>query len=196
MTSKGNDPAEMWRTMLGEMEKGFNTFVKCNPTMLGYEHARSALDKMGFDYIQFDDHHFKADLQFEDAVPMFERLTELAKKNDLKFGVKLTNTFPVQVAAGELPSEEMYMSGRSLYILALSLAQKLTNAFDGTLPISFSGGIDAFNIQTVLETGIQPITVATTATMAAIFSELTILPDQSGLFRMLAYHCSETPSSG
>ena len=35
----------------------------------------------------------------------------------LEFGVKLTNTFPVDVAAGELPSEEMYMSGRSLYIL-------------------------------------------------------------------------------
>lgn len=142
--------------------KGFNTFVKCNPTMLGYEHARSALDKMGFDYIQFTDHHFKADLQFEDAVPMFERLTELARKNDLKFGVKLTNTFPVDVAAGELPSEEMFMSGRSLYILSLSLAQKLTHAFNGTLPISFSGGIDAFNIQAVLNTGIQPVTVATT----------------------------------
>ena len=41
------------------------------------------------------------------------------------------------------------------------LAQKLSHAFDGTLPISFSGGIDAFNIKDVLETGIQPVTVAT-----------------------------------
>ncbi|QQS00480.1 MAG: putative selenate reductase subunit YgfK [Austwickia sp.] len=143
-------------------EKGFNTFVKCNPTMLGYDYAREALDRLGFDYISFDDHHFKADLQFEDAVPMFQRLTETATGLGLRFGVKLTNTFPVQVAAGELPSEEMYMSGRSLYVLSLSLAQKLSHAFDGTLPISFSGGIDAFNIKDVLETGIQPVTVATT----------------------------------
>lgn len=27
MATKDNDPAEMWRTMLGEMEKGFNTFA-------------------------------------------------------------------------------------------------------------------------------------------------------------------------
>ena len=27
MANKGNDPAELWRTMLGEMEKGFNAFA-------------------------------------------------------------------------------------------------------------------------------------------------------------------------
>jgi hypothetical protein len=27
MADKGNDPAELWRTMLGEMEKGFNAFA-------------------------------------------------------------------------------------------------------------------------------------------------------------------------
>ena len=27
MATKDNDPAEMWRTMLGEMEKGFNSFA-------------------------------------------------------------------------------------------------------------------------------------------------------------------------
>ncbi|GAB77527.1 putative selenate reductase [Austwickia chelonae] len=143
-------------------EKGFNTFVKCNPTMLGYDYARTSLDRLGYEYLTFDDHHFVADLQFEDAVPMFHRLTAVAEERGLRFGVKLTNTFPVQVAAGELPAEEMYMSGRSLYVLSLSLAQKLSHAFDGKLPISFSGGIDAFNIAQVLRTGIQPVTVATT----------------------------------
>lgn len=142
-------------------EKGINTFVKCNPTMLGYEYARSALDRLGYDYIQFDDHHFAADLQFEDAVPMLQRLLKVAEERGLKFGVKLTNTFPVDVAAGELPSQEMYMSGRSLYVLTMSLAQKLSHAFDGALPISYSGGADAFNIQEILRTGIQPVTVAT-----------------------------------
>ena len=70
----------------------------------------------------FDDHHFREDLQWEDAVPMFRRLHGPVPERGLEFGVKLTNTFPVDVAAGELPSEEMYMSGRSLFPLTISLA--------------------------------------------------------------------------
>lgn len=143
-------------------EKGLNTFVKCNPTMLGYDYARATLDRLGFDYIVFDDHHFLADLQFSDAVPMLQRLREKAAGLGLRFGVKLTNTFPVEVKAGELPSEEMYMSGRSLLVLSMSLALKLSEAFDGQLPISYSGGVDALNIEQVLATGIQPVTVAST----------------------------------
>ena len=38
-------------------EKNLNTYVKCNPTLLGYEFARKTLDGLGYDYIQFDDHH-------------------------------------------------------------------------------------------------------------------------------------------
>lgn len=42
------------------------------------------------------------------------------------------------------------------------MAQKLSHDFDGQLPISFSGGVDAFNVADLLGTGIQPVTVATT----------------------------------
>ncbi|MBQ6322291.1 MAG: putative selenate reductase subunit YgfK, partial [Lachnospiraceae bacterium] len=87
-------------------EKGLNTYIKCNPTLLGYEYARARLDSLGFDYVAFDDHHFREDLQWEDAVPMLERLIVLAKESGVEFGVKLTNTFPVDVTRGELPSEE------------------------------------------------------------------------------------------
>ena len=58
-------------------EKNLNTFIKCNPTLLGYEFARERLDSLGFDYIVFDDHHFLEDLQWKDAIPMFERLQKL-----------------------------------------------------------------------------------------------------------------------
>lgn len=143
-------------------EKGLNTYVKCNPTMLGYEFARNTLDKMGYDYLVFDDHHFKNDLQFEDAVPMIRRLQNLSKEKNLEFGVKLTNTFPVKITRNELPGEEMYMSGRSLYPLSISLAYKLAKEFDGKLKISYSGGADAFNIDKIFNTGIWPITMATT----------------------------------
>ncbi len=142
-------------------EKKLNTFVKCNPTMLGYEFARKTLDQMGYDYIAFDDHHFKEDLQFEQACVMIDRLLSLAKNLGLQFGVKLTNTFPVDVKRNEVPAEEMYMSGRALLPLSIHLAKKLSNEFNGKLPISYSGGADAFNIVVILETGIQPITMAT-----------------------------------
>ena len=143
-------------------EKGLNTFIKCNPTLLGYEFARKRLDSLGFDYIAFDDHHFLEDLQWEDAVPMFERLQALCDEKGLEFGVKLTNTFPVDVKAGELPSEEMYMAGRSLFPLSIYLAEKITKQFGGKLRISYSGGADYFNIKEIFEAGIWPITMATT----------------------------------
>ncbi|NCB63726.1 MAG: putative selenate reductase subunit YgfK, partial [Clostridia bacterium] len=143
-------------------EKGLNTYVKCNPTLLGYEFARKTLDSLGFGYVTFDDHHFKEDLQFSDAVPMFHRLIALTKERGLEFGVKLTNTFPVDVAAKELPSEEMYMSGRSLYPLTVSLAANISKEFGGKLRISYSGGADLHNIEALFSAGIWPITMATT----------------------------------
>ncbi len=143
-------------------EKGLNTYVKCNPTLLGYDFARKTLDGLGYDYIVFDDHHFVEDLQWADAVPMFRSLQKLCQERGLEFGVKLTNTFPVDVAAGELPSQEMYMSGRSLYPLSLSLAGMLAREFDGKLRISYSGGADAASIRGLFDAGIWPITMATT----------------------------------
>lgn len=83
------------------------------------------MDDMGYDYVAFGDFHFRDDLQYTDAVPMLQRLQKLADEKGLEFGVKITNTFPVDVKQNELPSEEMYMSGKSLYALSMSVAQKL-----------------------------------------------------------------------
>lgn len=159
-------------------DKGFHTFIKCNPTLLGYDFARKTLDRLGFDYIQFDDHHFREDLQMEDALPMLRRLMELSAQKGLEFGVKLTNTFPVDVAAGELPSEEMYMSGRALYPLTLSLAGKLSHAFDGKLRISYSGGADYHNIARLVDCGIWPVTMATTLLKSGGYNRLKQIDGQ------------------
>lgn len=142
--------------------KKINTFVKCNPTMLGYDFARKTLDDLGFTYMDFDDYHFLHDLQFTDAVPMIGRLKAEAEKLGLTFGVKITNTFPQKVPNHELPSDDMYMSGRSLYPLSITLANRLSKEFNGDLRISYSGGADAFNIKNIFATGVWPITVATT----------------------------------
>lgn len=143
-------------------EKHLNTFVKCNPTLLGYDFVRHCMDDLGYGHMVFDDSHFKADLQYEDAVPMLKRLQEAGRAEGLVFGVKLTNTFPVDITRHELPGTEMYMSGKPLFFLAMNVAKKLSEAFGGTLPISYSGGADAHNIGDIVQTGIWPVTVATT----------------------------------
>ena len=142
-------------------ERHLNTYVKCNPTLLGYDFCRETLDSLGYDYIAFDDRHFREDLQWEDAVPMFRRLKSLAKHEDVEFGLKLTNTFPVDVKANELPSEEMYMSGRALYPLTTELASRIAREFSGGLRISYSGGADFHSIEALFDAGIWPVTMAT-----------------------------------
>lgn len=162
-TLHGCPPQEIERIaryLLGE--KRLSTFVKCNPTLLGYDFVRHTLDSLGYDYVSFDEHHFNDDLQLKDAVPLTKSLQEYAKELGLEFGVKLSNTFPVKISGGELPGEEMYMSGRALYPLTIGLAAKLAEAFGGNLPISYSGGADVSNIGEIYETGIWPITFATT----------------------------------
>lgn len=173
-TLHGCPPQEIERIAMYLLtEKGFHTFVKCNPTLLGYEFARKTMDEMGYDYIQFGDFHFKDDLQYEDAVPMLTRLMNTAKERNLEFGVKITNTFPVDVKQNELPSEEMYMSGKSLYPLSISLAAKLAKEFDGRLRISYSGGADYYNIERIVDAGIWPVTVATTLLKPGGYQRLT-----------------------
>ena len=154
-------------------EKGLHTFVKCNPTLLGYETARSILDGMGYDSISFDDHHFKEDLQYQDAVPMFRRLQALADRHGLEFGLKLSNTFPVDVKQNELPSGEMYMAGKSLFPLTTAMAARLAREFEGKLRISYAGGADAFNIDKLFSLGIWPITMAATLLKPGGYQRLT-----------------------
>ncbi len=162
-TLHGCPPAEIERIASYLIrEKGLHTYVKCNPTLLGYAFARKTMDAMGYDYLAFDDHHFRHDLQFGDAIPMFKRLKVLAEEKGLSFGVKLTNTFPVKIIRGELPGQEMYMSGKSLYPLSIALAEKVEAAMGGSLRVSYSGGADAFNIGGIFSAGIWPITMATT----------------------------------
>ena len=143
-------------------EKHLHTFVKCNPTILGYKTARTILDSMGYDYIVFDEHHFNEDLQWVDAVPMFERLQALADSKGLEFGLKLSNTFPVDTTRNELPGTEMYMSGRSLFPLTIEMCNRISHQFGGKMRISFAGGAEFFNCDKLFAAGIWPITVATT----------------------------------
>ncbi|BEV71554.1 MULTISPECIES: putative selenate reductase subunit YgfK [unclassified Paludibacterium] len=142
-------------------EKGINTFVKLNPTLLGYQRVREILDGCGFDYIGLKPESFEHDLQLDRALAMLTRLMKLAADQGLTFGVKLTNTLGTINNKGALPGGEMYMSGRALFPISINVAALLSRHFHGQLPISYSGGASLFNIRDIFETGIRPITMAT-----------------------------------
>ena len=142
-------------------EKHLNTFVKLNPTLLGYDEVRNILDTIGFTHVGLRRESFEHDLQYPDAIAMLQRLVQLARKEKLGFGVKLTNTLGNINDGSVLPGDEKYMSGRALLPISTTVASRLSAQFDGKLPISYSGGCTIFSVKDIFDTGIRPITLAT-----------------------------------
>lgn len=141
--------------------KKINTFIKCNPTLLGYDNVRKILDSSGYDDIVILREDFEHDLKFNMAVEIVRELKRLGKENSLFVGIKLTNTLPVYNSRKILPGESMYLSGKPLYPIAMGVSGMFAEAFDGDIHISLSGGIDKNNAAGVLKTGIAPLTVST-----------------------------------
>jgi putative selenate reductase len=141
--------------------KKIPTYVKLNPTLLGYDRVRDILDSLGYTYLHLSRDSFGHDLQWDAAEGMLKRLTESAEKEGLVFGVKLSNTLGSINDQGALPGDEMYMSGRALYPLTINLAALISETFEGRMPISYAGGASAFNVKAIFEAGIAPITLAT-----------------------------------
>ena len=142
-------------------DKKFHTTIKLNPTLLGVEELHSILNtKLGFATV-VPDTAFEHDLKYPDALKIVETLMTVSDENGLQFGVKLTNTLEsINNKAIFSPSESMmYMSGRALHPVSINLARKLQNDMKGQLDISFSGGVDCFNIADVIASGMKPVTV-------------------------------------
>lgn len=142
------------------VNKKINMLLKCNSTLLGYDAVREILDNLGYNDIELKREDFDHDLQFEAAKEIIAKLLDTAQKNDVNFGVKLTNTLPVVNTRGVMPGEAMYMSGKPLYPIAINVAKKIAKEFNN-IPMSMSGGIDKNNVVDVFNAGIAPITIAT-----------------------------------
>lgn len=141
-------------------KRKLNTIVKLNPTLLGKEKLREIIKNTGF-LIQVPDIAFEHDLKYPQAVELIKNLTQLAEKNNVFFGIKLTNTLESinNKDVFEPQNEMMYMSGKPLHLLAVNLAQMLQNEFKGSLNISFSAGVSAYNIVETLACGFAPVTI-------------------------------------
>ncbi len=163
-TMHGCPPAEIARIATYLLtDLGVDTWVKLNPTLLGPERLRSILnDRMGFD-IQVPDSAFEHDPRFEDAMRMAEALHDTAKKAGRGFGIKLSNTLEVVNHRSVFPPNEktMYLSGRALHPLTLTLAHLVTERLDGAVPLSFCGGADAIRFPRLVADGLGPVTTCT-----------------------------------
>ncbi len=138
-----------------------HTAVKLNPTLLGSEKVREILNKkLGYP-VDIPDESFEHDLKYEEAKKLIHKLTEIAKENNVEFGLKLTNTLEAVNATDFLPSKEkkVYLSGRALHPISINLAAQLQKDFNGELDLSFSAGVDAFNFSDVISCNLKPATV-------------------------------------
>ena len=158
-------------------EKKLHTYIKLNPTLLGFDYVKGALSNHGYNYIELDKSSFAHDLQFGEAVPMIKRLKEFASKNKRDFGIKLSNTLGVNNTGKSLPGDQMYMSGRSLYPLTINLAYKIAEEFNGEINISYSGGANIYNVEQILNTGIYPVTLVTELLKPGGYLRLTQISD-------------------
>ncbi|NQU68700.1 MAG: putative selenate reductase subunit YgfK [Candidatus Marinimicrobia bacterium] len=157
-------------------QRKYHTTIKFNPTMLGPDRLREILHKqLKFESIVVPDEAFEHDLKYDDALTLIKNLTQIANDNQVQFSLKLTNTLEVQNVKNIFPSNATmaYLSGRALHPISVNVSAKLQKDFDGSLDISFSAGVDAFNVTDVLACNIKPVTTCTDILKPGGYTRLT-----------------------
>jgi len=157
--------------------------VKLNPTLLGHEEVDEILRRrLGYQDLRLDPEAFAADLGFDQAVALIDSLDGFAASRQRSFGIKLTNTLVVGNHKDRLPGTEMYLSGAPLHVLAVTLLDKLGGALPGrlrlgpgggTIPVSFSAGIDRGNVAVAVGLGLTPVTVCSNLLKPGGYGNLT-----------------------
>jgi putative selenate reductase len=137
--------------------------VKLNPTLLGRERVDGLLhDTLGYHEIETRQEDFDRDLQWEQALELTDRMSELAASLGRTFQVKFSNTLVVRNHKDFFPSSEevQYLSGQPLHVLTLNLVERYRRARP-QVPISFSAGVDRRNFPDCVALGFTPITTCT-----------------------------------
>jgi len=149
------------RFLLTEMD--VHVTVKLNPTLLGREAVDGLLhDVLGYHEVRTRPQDFAKDLQWEQALEITDRLSDVARARGRTFQVKFSNTLVVENHRPFFPASEavMYLSGEPLHVITLNLVEKYRRARP-EVPISFSAGVDARNYADCAALGFTPITTCT-----------------------------------
>jgi putative selenate reductase len=142
-------------------EHGLSCIVKLNPTLLGQsEVSRLLNDVMGYE-AQVPASAFEADTKWDQAVAFCDRLKNTADSLGLGMGVKFSNTLIVKNHRDFFPSteKEMYLSGKPLHVLAMTLVGRWREHYGNRFPISFAAGIHRQNFPDAVALNLVPITV-------------------------------------
>ena len=134
-------------------EKHLHTFIRLSPDLLGYYSLRGILDINGYEDLELSAERIASEALYDDLKPALLRLQSKADSYRLEFGVKVCDGLKVEnpaVSGGKL-------TGRALFPIAFSLAEKIANDFGGGLRICFSGGADLYTASRLFNAGIWPI---------------------------------------
>jgi putative selenate reductase len=163
-TFHGCPPDEIERIVLHLLnEHGLHCVVKLNPTLLGPAEARRIFhDALGYEE-RIPDDAFEKDATWDQALAIVGRLKDEADRLGRGLGVKFSNTLIVENHRSFFPATErvMYLSGKPLHVLAISLVRRFRDAMGDRFPISFSAGIDRANFADAVALGLVPVTVCT-----------------------------------
>ena len=141
-------------------EHNMHVIVKMNPTLLGYDFVSKTLHQsLGYRHIELDKAAFDNDLQFDQAVPMMNRLFEFGKEHNRTVGVKFTNTLVVKNNEKIFSEEIQYLSGAPLHVLAMTAMHRFREALNNDIPYSFSAGINKTNFVEAVLCNLKPVTV-------------------------------------
>src|SRR5262245_10933441 len=149
------------RFLLTEMD--VHVTVKLNPTLLGRGTVNALLhDVLGYGEIETRAEDFDKDLQWDQALEIVDRLSELARSLGRTLRVKLSNTLVVKNHRNFFPRSEavQYLSGGPLHVITLNLVDRFRRARP-EVPISFSAGVDNQNFPSCAALGFTPITTCT-----------------------------------
>ncbi|MFQ5411992.1 MAG: glutamate synthase, partial [Phycisphaerae bacterium] len=148
--------------LIAEMD--CDVIIKMNPPMLGKERLEHLLhDVLGYDEIRVPDHAYASGLQFDESLEVCDRLTRLAVNRGRRLGAKFSNTLEVENHRDFFDSEikTQYLSGQPLHVITLTLADAFRQAVGPSTPLTFSAGVDRFNVANMVACGFCPITTCT-----------------------------------
>ena len=138
--------------------------IKMNPPMLGREKLEHLLHGvLGYHDIIVSPSAYEGALAMDEGVELCRRLMDFAGRRNRRFGVKFCNTLEVANHRPVFsPSQKvMYLSGKPLYVIAITLANEFRERLGPAIPVSFSGGIDQHNVAEAVACGLCPVTVCT-----------------------------------
>jgi putative selenate reductase len=117
-------------------------------------------ERLGYRELRLDDAAFEHDLGYPEALGLLAELQAEAARRRVAFGLKLCNTLPVANHRRVFdPGERsMYLSGRPLHALGVTLAHRLAEDLAEPLPMSFAAGADAGNVAALLRCGMRTVT--------------------------------------